>query len=171
MGGDSTAHGGPSSYGAGTAGHPGPQSTRLRSGALGFVACPARSTMQSTFYLALPAPTLMAGLPDLRWIIRTTLPFQAPADYGSSECVGYVLCAATAGRGCSAVPLASDVPKRQNVMCRSRRRARRRIPRVICPEFRAVAAGTVLAVADAGDSRSSSVHVCGLASHQGWRAR
>src|SRR5512132_435203 len=38
--------------------------------------------------------SLMAGLPDLRWIIRTTLPFQSPSDYGSSECVGYVLCAA-----------------------------------------------------------------------------
>ena len=36
------------------------QSTRFRSGALSCSACSARSTTRSTFYLALPAPTLTA---------------------------------------------------------------------------------------------------------------
>jgi hypothetical protein len=35
--------------------------------------CSARSTTRSTFYLALPAPTLTVGFPELRCLSRTTL--------------------------------------------------------------------------------------------------
>jgi hypothetical protein len=59
------------------------KSTRFRSGALSCIACPARSTTRSTFYLVLPAPTLTAGFPELRWLYRTTLAFRPPPDYGS----------------------------------------------------------------------------------------
>jgi hypothetical protein len=40
-------------------------------------------TTRSTFCLALPVPTLTAGLPDLRCLTRTTLAFRQPPGYGS----------------------------------------------------------------------------------------
>ena len=55
---------------------PAPQSIRSRSGALGDRACLPWSTTRSTFCLALPAPTLTAGLltcaalPARRWLSR-----------------------------------------------------------------------------------------------------
>jgi hypothetical protein len=60
-----------------------PESTRSKSGALSFPACSARSTTRSTFCLALPAPTLTVGFPELRCFSRTALAFRPPPDYGS----------------------------------------------------------------------------------------
>jgi hypothetical protein len=54
------------------------KSTRLRSGALRLRGCSARSTTRSMFYLVLPAPTLTAGLPNLRCLYRTALAFRPP---------------------------------------------------------------------------------------------
>src|SRR5918993_921874 len=62
---------------------PGWQSTRFRSGAFSFPAWSARSTTRSTFYLALPGPTLTKDLPNLRCLNRTTPAFRPPPDYGS----------------------------------------------------------------------------------------
>jgi hypothetical protein len=58
-------------------------SNRSRSGALTVLACFARSTTRSRFYLVVPALTLTVDPANLRCLSRTTLGCRPPSDYGS----------------------------------------------------------------------------------------
>jgi hypothetical protein len=145
---------------------PARQSTKPESGAPSPIACSARSTMRSTFYLVLPVVTLTASFPELRCLSKMTLGFRPPPDYGSGGLAMAVLadaapCAPVPGRTCKrqwTVPLpavhqaaaaVSACPCRSvRVPCRSVR-----VPLPQCPRAPAAVAG----VRSAGHLRAASV--------------